>query len=174
MHLFRFTRTHTLAAVLVAASASIACSSSSDAPTDPIGRGQQAIQSHECTKCHEPTDGAGALAGQTTPQPGTKSYGANLTPDSETGIGDWTDDQILTAILTGVDDEDSPLCKPMPHFGGQGMTEAEARDIIAYLRSLPPVKHTIPESDCPEKAAAPGGDTAGDGGADKAAGKAGN
>lgn len=167
MHLFRFTRMHTptLAAALVAASSTIACSSN-DAPTDPIGRGQQAITSRECTRCHEPNDGAGTLAGQTTPQPGTNSYGANLTPDSETGLGDWTDEQLLKAILTGVDDEDSPLCKPMPHFVGEGMTGAEARDIIAYLRSLPPVKHAIPESGCPEKLGHSDGDGGTAGGTD--------
>jgi hypothetical protein len=47
----------------------------------------------------------------------------------------------------------------MPHFADEGMTEDEARDIAAYLKSLPPVSHAVPESTCPPLK---GGDTSGD------------
>jgi mono/diheme cytochrome c family protein len=79
------------------------------------------------------------------------AYPANLTPESETGMAEWTTDQIVAAILNGVDDEGENLCAPMPKFASQGMTSDEATAIAAYLKSLPPVNHGVPESACPEK-----------------------
>jgi hypothetical protein len=86
--------------------------------------------------------------------PNTKAYAANLTPDEETGLAaDWTTDMIANAILNGVDDEGKTLCAPMPKFAGApyNMTLDEAKAIVAYLRTLPPVKNEIGESMCPEK-----------------------
>jgi mono/diheme cytochrome c family protein len=66
----------------------------------------------------------------------------------ETGIGEWDEDTIVKAILNGIDDEGSELCATMPRFGNMQMTMDEARAIAAYLRSLPPVKKKVPESEC--------------------------
>lgn len=152
--------------VLIAAVATVsclvpaiaACSSSDDGPKDPIARGQQAVVSRDCGSCHTRPGSSDALSGQETPQPNSQAYPANLTPDSATGIGDWTDDQIVQAILTGIDDENAPLCPPMPHFQADSMTESEARDIAAYLRTLPAVSHAVPESSCPPLKPAAGAD----------------
>jgi mono/diheme cytochrome c family protein len=130
-----------------------ACSSDDNKSdsSDPIAAGKAEVKEHACESCHTPPGNVGTLSGQTDPQPGTHAYPANLTPDADTGMGDWSTDQIVKAILTGVDDEDENLCPPMPHFGSQGMTEAEATNIAAYLKSLPAVSHEIPESSCAEK-----------------------
>lgn len=77
------------------------------------------------------------------------AYPQNLTPDEATGIGSWTQAQIISAILSGVDDEGRMLCAVMPRFAALGMKQAEAEDVAAYLKSLPPVVHEIPESSCP-------------------------
>jgi hypothetical protein len=65
----------------------------------------------------------------------------------DTGIGNWTDEQIRTAIKTGVDDENELLCETMKRF--TGMSDNEVADIVVYLPSLEPVRHEIPESHCP-------------------------
>ncbi|HZS41366.1 MAG TPA: lamin tail domain-containing protein, partial [Polyangia bacterium] len=78
---------------------------------------------------------------------GTAAYPANLTPDGETGIGDWSDDEIVRALRAGVDDQGAPLCPPMPRFAS--MTDSEASAIVAYLRSLVPVANAVPPSSCP-------------------------
>lgn len=117
---------------------------------DPISRGREAVVTQACETCHTPqSDTAQTLAGADAPQPNSKAYPANLTPDMETGLGSWDEATIIKAILTGVDDEASPLCPPMPHFTDRGMTEDQAKDIVAYLKSLPPVTHAVPESSCP-------------------------
>lgn len=77
---------------------------------------------------------------------GTLAYAANLTPDPETGIGNWTDDDLARAIRTGKDDGDAALCTAMPHFTTLGDTQMNA--LVAYLRSLPAVVHDITKSAC--------------------------
>ena len=132
-----------------------ACSSSDD--KDAVARGQEAVTTRACASCHTPSDMGGAeLAGSTTGLcadgkacTAGQVFPANLTPDPETGMAGWTDDMIVKAILSGVDDEAAQLCPPMPHFGEQGMSDSEAHDIAAYLKTLPPVQHTVPESSCP-------------------------
>ena len=139
---------------LVIASTLAACGADEK---DPIARGQEAVTSRNCSSCHTPTDMNGAtLAGSGSgfcadgkPCTTAQVYPANLTPDPDTGMAEWTDEMIVKAIISGVDDENAALCPPMPHFGEQGMSDAEAHDIAAYLKSLPPVNHTVPESSCP-------------------------
>jgi mono/diheme cytochrome c family protein len=111
-----------------------------------IEQGKQEITEHACASCH----GAN-FAGDTKPQPSSMAYPANLTPDAETGMAEWTTDQIVAAVLNGVDDEGETLCAPMPKFASQSMTTDEAQAIAAYLKSLPAVANAVPESTCPEK-----------------------
>jgi mono/diheme cytochrome c family protein len=71
---------------------------------------------------------------------------ANLTSDKDTGIGDWSADDIVKALLTGIDDEGKGLCPPMPSgpmgaFGG--LTKDDATDIANYIKSLPAISNEI-------------------------------
>jgi hypothetical protein len=109
---------------------------------DLVSLGSAFVNQRGCGKCHQGPDGT--LSGQTTPRPSTRAYPKNLTPDHETGIGDWADIQIIRAIRFGVDERGQSLCVPMPLF--EDMTSLEADAIVAYLRSLQPVKREIPES----------------------------
>lgn len=69
----------------------------------------------------------------------------NLTPDTDTGLGDWTDEQIKNAFLNGIDDDDEPLLSVMPYYVLHNMSAADADSIVMYLRSLPAVSNEIPE-----------------------------
>jgi hypothetical protein len=75
-------------------------------------------------------------------------YPKNLTPDRATGLGCWTEDQMVNAILNGIDDQNETLCV-MPQFAKKGMDAGAAHAIANFLRSLPPVDNDIPESVCP-------------------------
>ncbi len=109
--------------------------------------GADDVATRGCRECHQsPNLADGVLSGQTTPRPGTRVYGRNLTPDEETGLGSWTDDAVMRAMRSGVDDQGESLCAPMPRFAD--MSDDEARRIVAYLRSLPPVHREIPEGIC--------------------------
>ncbi len=105
-----------------------------------------------CHGCHDPNDPmAGVLSGQTVPLMGTPAgtmvYPANITPDQNTGIGSWTDDNFTSAIRAGIDDQGQLLCMAMPRF--YNMSDTDLKNLIAYLRSLPAVNRTIPDSVCP-------------------------
>jgi mono/diheme cytochrome c family protein len=109
--------------------------------------GEMLVQQNACATCHQSSSaGAGVLAGGDMVVEGSQAYGPNLTPDKDTGIGSWTDAQIDKAVREGVDDEGETLCEIMPRFGT--FSDQDVADLIAYLRSLPAVKHEVPDGDC--------------------------
>jgi mono/diheme cytochrome c family protein len=104
--------------------------------------GLQDFTRRGCPDCHG-TNGAGS----TTALAGTQVYPANLTPDVDTGIGSWKDDDIVRAIRQGFSLNFVPLCSQMARY--DKMSDDEVAAIIAYLRSLAPVRSAIPKSVCP-------------------------
>jgi cytochrome c553 len=107
-----------------------------------VAAGEALVQNQACGSCH--SGSKGAFAGGDAPKGGV--YGPNLTPDMDTGIGGWTDEQIKRAIASGKDDEDASLCGSMPRFST--LSDTDLSDIVAYLRSLAPVKNEVPEGTC--------------------------
>jgi hypothetical protein len=71
----------------------------------------------------------------------------NITPDRESGIGDWTDGQIIRAIREGVDHQGLGLFPIMPYFIYKSISDQDAAAVVAYMRSLPPVRAARPERD---------------------------
>lgn len=138
-----------LAAGLVAASAS----AQTDAQAQDLKRGEYLAKIMDCTGCHTP----GALAGQPD---GTKFLGGstigfeipglgifyppNLTPDNETGTGTWSTDDLVKAIRTGARPDGRQLVPIMPYMSYAALTDADARDLAAYLKSIKPVRHQAP------------------------------
>jgi hypothetical protein len=111
-------------------------------PADPPLDGAELALAF-CARCHDPGDGS--YAGSTMPVSGM-AFAANLTPDSETGIGDWTDDQIRTAIVEGIDDQGEMLCPEMPRH--TELSDSELAMLIDFLRQLPPVSMEVHASEC--------------------------
>jgi mono/diheme cytochrome c family protein len=71
-------------------------------------------------------------------------YGPNLTPDKETGLGNWTDAQIATAIRQGKRPDGRELAPVMPWHAFAALTDPDTQAIIAYLRSIKPVSNKVP------------------------------
>jgi cytochrome c553 len=93
-----------------------------------------------CGGCHTATGGA-ELAGN--PQfKGGALPAPNLTPD-KTGLGDWTDQQIMNAFRNGIDDQGRHLDSAMPYWLFHNMSDADAQAIVAFLRSLPPTSASV-------------------------------
>ncbi len=123
-----------------------------DMSLSPVELGAMVAKKNGCHGCHDPNDPmAGVLSGQTVPLMGTPAgtmvYPANITPDQNTGIGSWTDDNFTSATRAGIDDQGQLLCMAMPRF--YNMSDTDLKNLIAYLRSLPAVNRTIPDSVCP-------------------------
>ena len=73
-------------------------------------------------------------------------YVANITPDKETGIGDWSDAEIIRAIREGKNKEGKIIFPPMPVPTYNNMSDDDVKAIVAYLHTLKPVHHEVPES----------------------------
>jgi mono/diheme cytochrome c family protein len=71
-------------------------------------------------------------------------YSSNITPDRETGIGAWTDDQLIAAIRLGRRPSGERLIPVHPYTVFNGMAEEDLRALVAYLRTLPPVNRPTP------------------------------
>ncbi len=76
--------------------------------------------------------------------PGTLAA-ANITPDKQTGLGDWTDGEILRAIREGVDRKGNALFPIMPYGHFRAMSDEDAKSIVAYLRTLEPKRYEKPK-----------------------------
>ncbi len=75
------------------------------------------------------------------------SFGANLTPDVETGIGEWTEQAFIQAIRTGKHQgqpNGRDILPPMPWPSMKLMTDEDLKAVWAYLRSIPAVKNQVP------------------------------
>ena len=78
--------------------------------------------------------------------PGT-FYARNITSDKETGIGAWTDGEIYRAMTKGVSKDGDPLFPVMPYKAFNQMRTEDAYAIIAYIRTLAPIRNEVPKSD---------------------------
>lgn len=72
-------------------------------------------------------------------------YARNITPDVETGIGSWTDGEIVRALREGISKDGRVLFPIMPMDPLHGLSDDDALALVAYLRSLPPVKNKVPD-----------------------------
>lgn len=90
------------------------------------------------------SEGAGGFAfDQKFGLPGVL-YGKNITPDAETGIGLWTDDEILRALTQGISRNGDTLFPLMPYPNYNRMAKDDLLSIIAFIRTLKPVKNQVP------------------------------
>ena len=152
--------TPTLALVLAA----IAASSCSKTPPSEVGttaaadtiataeHGAYLATAMGCHDCHTPgglfgkPDFQRALAGSELGWAGPwgVSYGRNLTPDPVTGIGAWTEDQIVLALQTGKRPDGTDILPPMPWPNVAALKPRDIRSLAKYLKSIVPVNHSVP------------------------------
>ncbi len=73
----------------------------------------------------------------------------NITPDSETGAGTWTDDQFARAIREGIGHDGRALFPLMPYEDFRHMSDEDLASVIVYIRSLDPVRNSLPKTQVP-------------------------
>ena len=76
-----------------------------------------------------------------------KVYAPNITPDRETGIGAWSDDQLARAIREGVSHDGRALFPFMPYLDFRAMSDEDLAAVIVYVRLLPPVRRQQPPTE---------------------------
>ncbi len=75
------------------------------------------------------------------------AYAPNITPDDQTGIGTWTDEQIGRAIREGVHPNGRILGPPMPFVFYREISDRDLQAILAYLRTVPAVNNVVPPTE---------------------------
>jgi mono/diheme cytochrome c family protein len=80
-------------------------------------------------------------------EPEFKAYAPNITQDQVTGIGSWSDDDIIRAIREGLRPDGRIIGPPMPIPSYREMSDSDVRAIVAYLRTVTPVRNIVPESE---------------------------
>jgi mono/diheme cytochrome c family protein len=104
-----------------------------------------------CGRCHTPRDaqgrpiGAMELAGGFAFDDGVIGHvvGPNITPDRETGIGNWSEAQIVTALRYGTRPDGTIIGPPMPVDTYREMSDRDLAAIAAYLRRIKPIRHAV-------------------------------
>jgi mono/diheme cytochrome c family protein len=120
----------------------------------PIERGTYLMQTiAACGNCHTPQGPEGPIPGREMAGmadffeiPEFTIHSPNITPDPETGIGNWTDAQIITAIREGRRPDGSMIGPIMPIGLYRDISDTDVQAIVAYLRQVPPVRHEVPRS----------------------------
>lgn len=119
--------------------------------TGLTARGEYLVRSVAvCGHCHsaDPRNADGPLSGGrafSNWRLGT-IRASNLTPDPETGLGSWSEAQIVRAIRSGLDNDGRLLAPVMPYEWFRGMSERDALAIARYLKSQPPVRNPVRNS----------------------------
>ena len=118
-----------------------------DPDGDAIARGKYVAIAGDCAGCHTRDGGEAYAGGQAIESPLGTLYTANVTPDAETGIGSWTEEDFRRVLWHGRDDEGRYVYPAMPFDSYTKLSERDVADLWAYFRSLEPVSYTPPEND---------------------------
>jgi mono/diheme cytochrome c family protein len=124
-----------------------------------LKRGEYLANNLGCFDCHgehdwtkhdapliEGTRGAGYADFPLAGLPG-RIIPSNITPDPETGAGNWTDDQLARAIREGIGHDGRALFPFMPYPDFAHMSDEDLASVIVYLRSIPPVHRALPKTE---------------------------
>jgi mono/diheme cytochrome c family protein len=133
--------------------AALALGSQAQAPGS-VERGRQLVEGVlACGNCHvqrgpqgQPLADRGLSGGMPFIEPAFQAHAANITPDPETGIGRWSDAELARAIREGIRPDNSVIGPPMPIAFYRSISDADLRDVVAYLRAQPPVKNVVAKS----------------------------
>ncbi len=109
-----------------------------------MARGQYLFGVAGGCACHTVPKKTPHEGGRAFPIPFGTVYATNITPDNETGLGRWSDKEVVNAMTSGVRPDGERLLPVMPYEAYSGMAEEDLKALIAYLRTLKPVRNETP------------------------------
>src|SRR5437868_5933724 len=120
-----------------------------DVKFDVLERGRYLTAAGDCYACHTPAGGKPFQGGRPIETPFGTIYSANITPDRQTGIGAWSDDDFYRAVHEGISIDGSRLYPafPYPYFTHVRREDVDA--IRAYLKTIEPISNTPPRNKLP-------------------------
>jgi mono/diheme cytochrome c family protein len=115
--------------------------------TDPVARGRYLTEAADCEACHTAKDGSPFAGGLAFKTPFGTMYSPNITPDTQTGIGGWSDADFLKAVHEGIGRDGKRLYPAFPYAAYTYLTDEDALAIKAYLFTLAPVSNVPPQNE---------------------------
>ena len=109
-----------------------------------IARGEYLARAADCAACHTVRGGKPFAGGLAFTLPFGKLWSSNITPDAETGIGRWSDDDFARALREGIRKDGQRLYPAFPYTSYTALSRNDALAIKAYLFSLTPVRQASP------------------------------
>jgi len=122
----------------------IAASDAAAQTREQLARGKYVFGAAAGCGCHTAPKQPLNAGGRKYDGPFGTVYSSNITPDPTTGIGKWTDEQIVTATRLGRRPNGERLIPVHPYTVFNGMAEQDLKDVVVYLRSVPPVNRATP------------------------------
>lgn len=117
---------------------------------EEVEQGRYLATLADCTACHTKKDGTRPFAGgREIETPFGMVLSANITPDRETGIGNWTAEQFENALLHGIRPDGSRLYPAMPYTAYTKMSQDDVKSIRAYLATIEPVHNRVVTNQLP-------------------------
>jgi mono/diheme cytochrome c family protein len=112
---------------------------------DLVAQGQYLFAIAGGCACHTVPKETYHTGGRAFPIPFGTVFSTNITQDKETGLGDWSDQQIHDAMNAGIRRDGSRLLPVMPYEAYSGMAQQDLKALVAYMRTLKPVKKATPD-----------------------------
>ncbi|URD45382.1 molybdopterin-dependent oxidoreductase (plasmid) [Pseudomonas sp. BYT-5] len=109
-----------------------------------LERGRQLAAAGDCAVCHTAPNGKTNAGGLVMETPFGKLYSTNITPDPETGIGNWSYGAFERAMRQGISRDGKHLYPAFPYTAFRNITESDMQALYGYLMSQPAVKNTPP------------------------------
>lgn len=132
----------------VVVGAVLLCTASAAAQADPseemIARGKALTEAADCASCHTADPSKPFAGGKRIDTPFGAIYSPNLTPDRETGLGGWSDDEFVRALRYGIGRDGSRYYPAFPYPNFTRMIRDDVLAIRAWLATLMPVRNRPP------------------------------
>lgn len=110
------------------------------AKADPLAKGKYLAEAADCAACHTAKGGKPFAGGRPFKLPFGTIYTPNITPDTETGIGGWSDAEFLRAVHKGIGKGGERLYPAFPYASYTMLTDEDVLAIRRYLATLPAVR----------------------------------
>lgn len=115
--------------------------------SEKIERGAYLARAANCAGCHSPDKSKPFAGGQPFATPFGTIYSSNLTPDKETGIGEWNDEDFIRALHNGIGKNGEHLNPVFPYTSFSKLSHDDVLAIRAYIFSMPAIRQQKPEND---------------------------
>jgi mono/diheme cytochrome c family protein len=114
-----------------------------------VSTGEYVARAADCMSCHTGSPDKPFAGGYAVKSPVGIIYGSNITPDAQTGIGNWTEGDFERALRQGIRKDGAHLYPAMPYMDYTKMSAADMDALWKYIHGLRPIRNEVPKNTVP-------------------------